>query len=130
MKLIAKSLSDAICCYCNDEIKKGAPLIEFPLGGEAHLRCYDNAHLNIIRDRESTDEWSSIIHNWLRANQQSHYSCEQIFVEAVNGQLESLSNEDKKRIGAVMHELDFVKKKKRINGFRPAFYFPPNKFWS
>lgn len=80
-------------------------------------------------DRFDSDVWEPIIHEWLRVNRKVDYSCAEIMEHALKMDPQAMRPPEQKRVGLIMHRFGFVKKKRLIEGKRPAFYFPPSDFW-
>lgn len=80
-------------------------------------------------DRFDADVWEDVIYDWLKRTRRESYSCADIMFDALAMDANQMKPPEQKRVGQIMHRLGFVKKKKLINGKRPAFYFPPEGFW-
>jgi len=80
-------------------------------------------------DRFDSDVWEPIILDWLRRHKQVDYSASDIMGEALKMDPQAMRPPEQKRVGSIMHRLGFVKKKKRVGGKRPAYYYPPEGFW-
>lgn len=93
----------------------------------------DDAHKHLFEseqeDRYDSDVWEPIIYDWLRRNNRVDYSTSDIMKEALDMDPQAMRPPEQKRVGLIMHRLGFVKKKKRVNGKRPAYYYPPEGFW-
>ena len=57
------------------------------------------------------------------------YSLADIMTEVLGMDPHAMRPPEQKRVGQIMHRLGCEKKKKRVNGKRPAFYYPPEGFW-
>jgi putative DNA primase/helicase len=90
---------------------------------------YDHLFAEQQEDRFDSDVWEPLIHEWLRKNRRLDYSCADIMGEALDMDPQAMRPPEQRRVGLIMHRLGFVKKKRLINGKRPAFYFPPTDFW-
>jgi len=81
-------------------------------------------------DRFDSDIWEGIIYNWLKKNRREDYSSSEIMEEALGMEPQAMKPPEQRRLGLIMHRLEFVKRKKMINGKRPAHYYPPKGFWN
>lgn len=91
----------------------------------------DYKHLFEVQqeDRFDSDVWEPIIYDWLKRNMRVDYSMGDIMAEALDMDPQAMRPPEQKRVGLIMHRLGFEKKKKRVDGKRPAFYVPPEGFW-
>lgn len=80
-------------------------------------------------DRFDSDVWEGLIYDWLRKNHRVDYSCADIMKECLEMDPQAMRPPEQKRVGLIMHRFGFTKKKKLVNGKRPAFYYPPEGFW-
>lgn len=80
-------------------------------------------------DRFDSDVWEPIIHDWLHKNKRECYSAAVIMEESLKMDPQAMKPPEQRRLGLIMHRFGFTKKKKMLNGKRPAFYFPPKGFW-
>ena len=92
---------------------------------EKYLHLFESQQ----EDRFDSDVWEPIIHEWLRTHRREDYSCAEIMKEALDMDPQAMRPPEQKRVGLIMHRLGFTKKKRMVNGKRPAFYFPPKDFW-
>ena len=90
----------------------------------------DYKHLFEVQqeDRFDSDVWEPIIYDWLKRNMRVDYSMGDIMAEALDMDPQAMRPPEQKRVGLIMHRLGFEKKKKRVDGKRPAFYVPPEGF--
>ena len=81
-------------------------------------------------DRFDSDVWEGLIYDWLLKNIRGDYSLADIMTDVLGMDPHAMRPPEQKRVGQIMHRLGFTKKKKRIDGKRPAFYVPPEGFWN
>ncbi len=92
---------------------------------DEHIHLFESQQ----EDRFESDVWEPIIIEWLRRHRQLDYTLADIMGGALEMDPQAMRPPEQKRVGQIMHRLGFVKKKKRVNGKRPAFYYPPEDFW-
>ena len=90
---------------------------------------YEHLFESQQEDRFDSDVWEPIIYDWLRSHRRTDYSMSEIMSEALSMDPQAMRPPEQKRVGLIMHRFGFTKKKKMVNGKRPAFYFPPEGFW-
>jgi len=81
-------------------------------------------------DRFDSDIWEGIIYGWLKKNRREDYASSEIMEEALGMEPQAMKTPEQRRLGLIMNRLGFVKRKKRVNGKRPAHYYPPEGFWN
>jgi putative DNA primase/helicase len=121
---------------CQDAIKRDrdqlwAEALNMFDAGEAWWPTEKYNHLFEAQQEErfDSDVWEGMIYKWLFTNMRHDYSCAEIMEEALTMDPHAMRPPEQKRVGQIMHRLGFVKKKKLVNGKRPAFYYPPKGFW-